>query len=69
MFRGGKAYWGSSMMDDQFLIEVCEAGNGAITTYSVGSGTITFSDNGSSMTYEFDGTTIYIGDYEVRRVD
>ncbi len=69
VFRGDKAYWGSSMMDDQYLIEVCEAGNGAITTYSVGSGTITFSGSGTSMTYDFDGTTIYIGEYEVRRVD
>jgi hypothetical protein len=71
VFRGDKAYWGSSRVDDESLIGECEGWGTGITTYEIGNGTITFTDasSGTSKTYEFDGTTIFAGEYEIQQVD
>jgi amino acid transporter len=71
VFRGDKAYWGTSGVDDDAIIGECEGWGVGITTYKIGSGRITFTDasSGESYSFKFDGTTIYYGEYEIQRVD
>ena len=67
VFQGDRAYFGSSMNNNEDIIAECEAWDKGIATYAIGSGQITFTDikSGESHSYDFDGTTIHMDDYDV----
>ena len=67
VFQGDRAYFGSSMNNNEDIIAECKGWEKGIATYVVGGGQITFTDvkTGESHAYEFDGTTIFMGDYNV----
>lgn len=69
VFRGNRAYFGSSLNNDADIIAENEAWDYPVTTYKLGDDTITFITEGKgSETYQFDGKIIYMGDYEIRQV-